>query len=392
MEAMIRALSERIEKMAIPSQSPPLLSTPVSLIPNPVGIPSPLIPIRNRRFYSVLAVETYRLRDRSPVFRAEQVASLTSYANQIRPRLSDCVFNGDSPLQVLPFLKQLVRVADQSFLSEAILLWVVDDFLRTPVKEAFRAQTLDTWPAAVHWLLTTYAPETSLESAVRKMQVAGQQLQEAVRQYGHRLQMEAAALGSLMTQAEVKSLFSQGLQDPVKSLFAANQPSTELDDSTPLSVLVGRAELLETGTRLVSPSPSRISSRAQPQRSPILAVQAAREYADAPSEPPVDVMALAAVNAKVSSDQWTCFVCYKHGHGWLECPWLSRIPEQEKEDALLRRRKFMERFRTSSPSRSRPSSPSPRQGYNGSRPGSPMRQPFGAQAAKSENGPASPHQ
>jgi hypothetical protein len=112
METMICALSERIEQMAIPSQSPPLLSTPVSLIPNPVAIPSPLIPIRNRRFDSVLAVETYRLRDLSPVFRAEQVASLTSYAKQIRPRFSDCVFNGDSPLQVLPFLKQLVRVAD----------------------------------------------------------------------------------------------------------------------------------------------------------------------------------------------------------------------------------------------------------------------------------------
>jgi hypothetical protein len=47
-----------------------------------------------------------------------------------------------------------------------------------------------------------------------------------------------------MKQEEVKSLFAQGLQDPVKSLFAANQPSTELDDSTSLSVLVGRAEFL----------------------------------------------------------------------------------------------------------------------------------------------------
>jgi hypothetical protein len=178
----------------------------------------------------------------------------------------------------------------------------------------------------------------------------------------------------------------------VKSLFAANQPSTELDYSTPFSILVERAELLETGTRVVGPSPSNLSSRAQPKRSPILAVHAAREYADTPYEPPVDVMAFAAVNAKVSSDQWTCFICYKRGNGWLECPWLSRIPEQEKEDALLRRRKFMELFRTSSPSRSRPSSPSPLKGYNWSRPGSPMRQSFGAQSAKSENGPASPHQ
>jgi hypothetical protein len=106
----------------LPSHSPSLdfssqstFSTPVSLIPNPVGIPSPLIRIWNRRFESVLAVETYRLRDRSHVFRAEQVASQTSYAYQIRPHLSDCVFSGDFPLQVLPFRKQLVRVADQSF-------------------------------------------------------------------------------------------------------------------------------------------------------------------------------------------------------------------------------------------------------------------------------------
>jgi hypothetical protein len=70
MEAMIRSLSDRVEQMAIPSQSHPLLSTLVSLIPNPVGIPSPLIPIRNRRFDSGLAVEKYRLRDRYPVFRA----------------------------------------------------------------------------------------------------------------------------------------------------------------------------------------------------------------------------------------------------------------------------------------------------------------------------------
>jgi hypothetical protein len=39
------------------------------------------------------------------------------------------------------------------YLSEAILLWIVDDFLRTPAKEAFRAQALDSWPAAVQWLL-----------------------------------------------------------------------------------------------------------------------------------------------------------------------------------------------------------------------------------------------
>jgi hypothetical protein len=82
------------------------------------------------------------------------------------------------------------------------------------------------------------------------MQVTGQQGGESARQYGSRLQLEAAALGSLMSTSEIK--FAQGLLDPVRYLFAANQPSNELEDYTPVSVLVGRAERLETGTRLTS--------------------------------------------------------------------------------------------------------------------------------------------
>ena len=201
-----------------------------------------------------------------------QVSGLTTFANQIRPRLSDCVFSGEYPLEVLPFLTQLVRVADQSYLSEAILLWIVDDFIKTPAKEAFRAQAFDSWPAAVLWLLSTYVPESTLEAAVRRMQVAGQRPLESVRALGNRLQMDSAALGSLMAAPEVKSLFSQGLLDPVKSLFAANQPGHEFEDRTPLSVLVARAEFQETGTRVVTPLPSpRSSIRYHPHKTCVLA-------------------------------------------------------------------------------------------------------------------------
>jgi hypothetical protein len=208
----------------------------------------PNLPVRKRRFDVVLSIETYRLHDRSIVLRADQVASLTSYANQIRPRLADFLFTWEPPLHVLTFLKQLARVSYQSILSEAILLWIVEDFMRTPAKEAYQAQHLDSWPPAVHWLLSTYASENSLEAALRKIQLAGQQIQESVRQYGSRLQLDAAALGLLMSTSEIKSLFSQGLLDPVRSLFAANRPGNKLEKYTPLSVLVDRAEFLETGT------------------------------------------------------------------------------------------------------------------------------------------------
>jgi hypothetical protein len=222
-----------------------------------------------------------------------------------------------APLNVLPFLKKLARVADQSFLSEAILLWIVEDLMRTTAKEAYRAQHLDSWPAAVHWLLFTYDSETPLEAAVRKMQVAGQKIHESVRQYGSRLQLDAAALGPLMSTSEIKSLFSEGLLDPVRSQFAANQPDNELEEYAPLSVLVGRAELLETGTRLTSTyhPPSRVSARASQHRPNVLAAPAVIEYGDALQEPPAEVLAISTGNTKVSSEKWTCFMCYRQGHG-----------------------------------------------------------------------------
>jgi hypothetical protein len=386
LEAMVTALGVRMEQLVLPSSSADRVANPTFVPPPPISdiIPSPMITFRNPRFATVLSVESYRLRDRARALLPAQVSGLTTFANQIRPRLSDCVFTGESPLQVLPFLSQLVRVADQSYLSEAILLWIVDDFLRTPAKEAFRAQALDSWPAAVHWFLSTYVPESTLETAVRSMQVSGQRPLESVRAYGNRLQLDSAALGSLMAAPEVKSLFAQGLLDPVKSLFAANQPGHEFEDRTPLSVLVSRAELLETGTRVVPSFPSpRSSIRSHPHRTSVLATPVPVEPPVTVADIPPAVLAVTMGNRRVSSDNWTCFVCYQQGHGWLECPWLAHVSETEKEDALLRRRQYLERFKTPTPTR--PTSPFSHNRSFASRPGSPMHHSIG----RGERHPAS---
>jgi hypothetical protein len=89
LEAMILALGDRIERMALPLQPPPIVHNNPLVVPPRGENPPPHLPVRNRRFDVVLSIETYRLHDRSLVLRADQVASLTSYANQIRPRLAD---------------------------------------------------------------------------------------------------------------------------------------------------------------------------------------------------------------------------------------------------------------------------------------------------------------
>jgi hypothetical protein len=296
----------------------------------------PNIPIRNKRFSDVLAVSSYRLADTNERLPFDQSMSLTQVANQIRPRMEGYFFSGETPLKVLPFLRHLTRIANQSRLSEATLLWIMEDFLQSPAREAFRAQAHQTWPEAVHWLLLTFASESSLEQAVRSLNLANQAQVENAKQFGLRLQLESSTLGSLISLSETKSLFSQGLNEPVRSLFAAHQPPHELDDTTPLSVLVSRAELLETGTSQRSPSPKAVT-RSNP-RLPMLVAQNIDEDPIVITE--TEEIQAIALQANSSSKGLVCFVCYLAGHWWLDCPCLAHLPAEHKEDIAVRRRQY----------------------------------------------------
>jgi hypothetical protein len=145
--------------------------------------------IRNKRFSEVLLVSSYRLVDTSENLPFDRSMSLIQVANQIRPRMEGSFFSGDQYLQVLPFLRHLTRISNQSRLSEASLLLIVEDFLQSPAREASRAQAHRVWPEAVYWLLIAFAPKSSLEKAVRSLNLSVQGQTESVKQFGLRLQM-----------------------------------------------------------------------------------------------------------------------------------------------------------------------------------------------------------
>jgi hypothetical protein len=337
--AMERSLRDLSLRIPVREQLPP--QAPVALV-QPAPVDPHGIVVRNRRYDTVLSVATYRLRDQTAALRPDQMTSLSSTAALIRPRLEGSFFSGSPSLRIIPFLAQVVRVADQTHISEATLLWILEDFLRSPVKEAFRVQAHDTWPSAIQWLLTSYAPETALDSAVRKLQTTSQGSAENVRDFGIRLQSDASLLGALVPISELKALFSQGRRDPVCSHFAANQPATELLDTVPLSVLIGRAELLERGTTPAASVSSPVRYRTNPTRL-ALAIQT---HASDEEEMNED-LAIMAVDPAFTRDTnqrgLTCFVCYQTGHTWLECPYIRHLSAEEKEGCAYRRRLYYER-------------------------------------------------
>jgi hypothetical protein len=81
--------------------------------------------------------------------------------------------------------------------------------------------------------------------------------------------------------------------EPVRSLFVAHKPPHELEDSTPFSVLVSHAELLETGTSQRFTS-SRAVTRSNP-RLPMLIAESTYEDPSATNETDeIQAMALQA--------------------------------------------------------------------------------------------------
>ena len=151
-------------------------------------------------------------------------------------------------------------------------------------------------------------------------------------------------------------MFSQGIQDPVRSNFVAGQTAAELSDNVPLTVLIGRAELLERGSNATvgdartSPMLHRRISR------PVLSVPTT----DNDENPFDDEMAVLAIKDTYRRDPnqrgLTCYVCFRTGHAWIDCPCLKHMSSQEREDMAYRRRSFFEKKNhpVNSTSRDRP--------------------------------------
>jgi hypothetical protein len=302
--------------------------------PQPLSNPKFDILLRNPKFSEVLSVARYRLLNQSLTMSADEVGRLTQLANQLRPRMEGSHFSGDPPLTVLRCLSQFARVCDQANVSEAAALWIMEDFLQSPVKEAFRAQGCGTYQEAVHWLLISYAHESVLDEAVRRLQVSTQGSQETVRQFGLRLQMEIGQLGTLFDITELKALFAAGIMEPVRSLFRANQFPHELQDSVPFSVLLQRAVQLETGTQAMFPPQQSRKSSSSSYRVHDSSSALRIEVSDIAEELDVDSGCLIAS----SRSEFTCFFCYLPGHVWDECPSLRHLSAKEKSDIAQRRK------------------------------------------------------
>jgi hypothetical protein len=104
LQSRLAAKERMLQDLSLKLADPPS-QTPVGPSPGPAS-PHGIL-VRNRRYDTVLSVNTYRRRDQTSALRPDKMISLSSTAALIRPRLEGSFFSGSPSLGILPFWPRL---------------------------------------------------------------------------------------------------------------------------------------------------------------------------------------------------------------------------------------------------------------------------------------------
>ena len=146
------------------------------------------------------------------------------------------MFNGKEPLKVFSWLRKLVKACDDNDVSEGMGLYLIPNFLAGDAETRFTRNlpgsdvgggrgALETYPAAVNWLLSTYAEPHALGLAQDKFSRATLVDNEGVDAFAARLRSLAELCGNIHPEGTMKQQLIQGLPEYLRTdAFVYNTP------------------------------------------------------------------------------------------------------------------------------------------------------------------------
>jgi len=177
------------------------------------------------RFAGVLEYRSYRLRNRHSAYGASQAREMGQTAKNMKFSFGGTPkFNGKEPLKVFSWLRKFVKACDDNDVSEGMGLYLIPHFLAGDAETRFTRNlpesdvgggrgALGTFPAAVNWLLSTYAEPHALGLAQDKFSRATLVDKEGVDAFAARLRSLAELCGNIHSEGTMKQQLIQGLQD-----------------------------------------------------------------------------------------------------------------------------------------------------------------------------------
>jgi hypothetical protein len=153
---------------------------------------------------------------------AEVTDCLHSYLKRMKQHL-EYQFSGSPSIKVLDFLRSFKIAADVSRVSEGAAALVLPNFLSGRAKTSVVThlkqipEYIPEYPAAVQWLLQSYATEAVITRACNRVNQAKQNPNEDKREFADRLGSYAADAGSVFPERQLIAAYLSGLSAFVSS-------------------------------------------------------------------------------------------------------------------------------------------------------------------------------
>jgi hypothetical protein len=160
-------------------------------LPNGNRIPG-LVPLTNFRpeFQALVSYRRYPLADTDPIVDAEVTEFLHSYLKRMTKHL-DYQFSGSPEIKVLDYLRSFKIAADVSRLSEGATALVLPNVLSGRAKSSVVThlkqipESITEYPAAVQWLLQSYATDAVITQACDRVNQAKQHPNEDEHEFAY---------------------------------------------------------------------------------------------------------------------------------------------------------------------------------------------------------------
>ena len=331
------------------------------------------IPVVDRRWRGALTVETYRLAYRADRLTVEEQESLSKSIKEITVRLSGAKFDGRDPASLLSFLDRFATVMRESNRSEAVALVVLSELLSGRPAIMFRTLRNLTYPGAIHWLLTTFAPEDELAKEWNQIRSLSLTSRERPSEFASRLQERVARLALNIEDADVRSIFETGLGTQLQAALRVQYSSNPSLRTASLWTLARTCDdvVLSTPDTARSTRHERpkhvMTLEAEPTYFPY-ATHTLRDYPSyspgpgpfptdssySPHSTPKNTISDVAENCQFSvyddgevmllnqGDRPRCWVCCKQGHRLRDCIFLRHLTDAEYQMLTKARDEFFQ--------------------------------------------------
>jgi hypothetical protein len=334
---------------------------------------------RRPEFKQLVSYRTYRLLDISQGVDSTVTGRVNTLLKRLKHHL-DYKFSGDPAIQVVDFLHLFKESCDLNDISEGAAALILPYFLDGRAKSGLASRmkkippSMPKYPAAVQYLLQSFATEGVISAACQRVSTAKQLPEEDEKSFANRLDKYAAEAGSVFSEDALISSFVDGLlpyagntvrgQVTPQMTFAEVQILAENVGAAGRSLMTpGRSQIrwsmpsTPTGRPKLTLAASAESSPLQSQESyihssvgvPIVAAVAEdtpfSEGNIAPGSPSTSIPTRGWVSPAgsvvdetafaIAGRQPSCHLCFTPGHFLMDCPFLgqdSRIAAQKQRD------------------------------------------------------------